>query len=170
MDANVNSLAKTKKRNLITIILLCVVFAAFAVLYGMSTQFKPETQQVRLETSSYGVSEVKDLTQAEYEQMIVSERSFVLMVDNPGCVTTANMREMMSNFSDDLKFTYYRIFWQDTKNTNIRNYIKYFPSILIIDKGKVIKALQADSDDDAKYYNNAEDLKTWLETYIKFPN
>ena len=123
---------------------------------------------IDLGPGNYGVSEVKDINSTEYKQMINDKKSFVAMIDNPGCVTTAKMRDMMSSFSDNLIFTYYRIYWQDTKETNIREKVKYFPSIIIVDHGKIVAALDADSDEDAKYYNNASDLETWLKKYIKF--
>lgn len=121
-----------------------------------------------IELESYGTSEVIDLSAESYNQMISEKKSFVLMIDNPGCMTTAKMREMMAEFADNYQFKYYRIYWPDTHDTNIRKYVNYFPSIMIIDKGEVKASLKADSDADAKYYNNASDLQDWLKKYVKF--
>ena len=144
-------------------VILAVIIFLLVILKPFDT-FTP----IDLGSGNYGVSEVKDIDSAEYKQMVSDKKSFVAMIDNPGCVTTAKMRDMMSGFSDNLKFTYYRIYWQDTKDTNIREKVKYFPSIIIVDHGKIVASLDADSDEDAKYYNNAADLETWLKKYIKF--
>ncbi|MBQ3325943.1 hypothetical protein IJG79_02225 [Candidatus Saccharibacteria bacterium] len=145
-----------------------IVLAALIMILVFARPFDSLTP-IELGPSNYGVSEAIDISAEQYNTMLSEKQSFVLMVDNPGCITTAKMREMLSSFSDNLKFRYYRIYWQDTVNTNIREYIKYFPSILIVSSGKVAEALHADSDTDAKYYNNAEDLEKWLKTYVIFP-
>ena len=162
---------RTKKEKKALIIISVVVFAVIVMtLIFTFAVIKPFSNitPIDLGSENYDVSEVKDLTADQYNQMISEKKSFVLMIDNPGCVTTANMREMMSDFSNNMKFTYYRIYWQDTKDTNIREKVQYFPSLAIIDEGKIIAALQADSDEDAKYYNNASDLAEWLKKYVKF--
>lgn len=86
------------------------------------------------------------------------------MVDNPGCTTTEKMRSMIEKFAAQLKLKYYRIMWPEAKETSLKESVKYYPSIAIIKDGKVKAALKADSDDDAKYYNNAADLEQWLKS------
>ena len=153
---------------------IIITAAVAAVLTGLIVCTAPfiipafNSQQITLEQGFYNESKAIDIDKSGYEQLIADKKSFILMVDNQGCKTTSNMRQMMSEF--DLKFTYYRIYWPDTKDTNIRNKIKYFPSVTIVKNGEIVAALQADSDEDAKYYNNASDLQDWIKSHVKFPN
>lgn len=159
-----------KKAIAISAIIVFVVIVAALIFTFLIVNSSPSNiQRIDLGAENYGNSSIIDLDKDSYEQMIAEKKSFVLMIDNPGCVTTANMRGMFSDFSDNLKFTYYRIMWPDTKDTNLRNYVKYFPSLVIINNGNIVVALQADSDEDAKYYNNSSDLADWLKKYIIFP-
>lgn len=129
--------------------------------------FSQKQHPVELDQEYYSDEvEAVDIDKSEYEKLIADRKSFVLMVDNPGCTTTEKMRRMLENL--ELNFKYYRIMWQDARETNLKDYIKYFPSIVIIEKGRVISYLRADSDEDTKYYNNGPDLKDWLEARVKF--
>ncbi len=151
----------------IIVIVACAVVALGSVLVIRVLHANPAP--ITLESDFYAKQEVIDINQTEYEQLLAEQKSFVLMVDNPGCITTAKMREMIASFSEDMRFTYYRIMWPEARESSLHNYVKYFPSIVIVDKGKVVAYLQADSSEDAKYYNNATDLQDWLKKHIVFP-
>jgi len=110
------------------------------------------------------IGKPNDISGTEYEKMIAKKESFILMIDNPGCTTTEKMRTMIEKFAAQLKLQYYRIMWPEAKETSLRESVKYYPSIAIIKNGEVKAALKADSDDDAKYYNNATDLEQWLKS------
>ena len=90
------------------------------------------------------------------------------MVDNSGCTTTARMREMLKQLPENRRFSYYRIMWPDAVETNLHDYITYFPSLAIIKNGEIKYYLRADSDEDAIYYNDAAALQSWLEKRINY--
>ena len=113
----------------------------------------------RLDDEYYATSEYIDINKDEYEQLISNKKTFIVMIDKPGCITTPAMRENMANFPDDMQFKYYRIIWDDVKVT---------PSVAIIRKGEVKAWLQADRDEDTKYFNDGEALKEWIKKYILF--
>ncbi len=160
--------SKHKSQKGIIIICATILLAAVILICFLYFPKNENLRKIRLEEGYYGTTEAKDIDRADYEQLIRENKSFVLMVDNEGCITTAKMREMMNSFPDSMKFTYYRILWPETKETNIREYVKYFPSIIIVENGKITSYLSADKDEDAKYYNNDEDLQNWLKSHIEF--
>ena len=123
---------------------------------------------VALDSEYYGTSEMLSLDKDTYEQMLKDRKSFVVMVDNAGCVTTARMREMMANMPEDLGFKYYQLMWPEAMESSLHNYVKYYPSIVIIDNGQVMYYLQADADEDSKYYNDTEALQQWLKERVDF--
>ena len=129
------------------------------------------TQHSRVTLTSYYYTSLPtayDLSTSAYEQLISARESFVVMVDNPGCVTTARMREYLADFQDELPLSYYRFMWSDVKESSLKNTVEYFPSLVIIDHGRPVYHLRADSDEDAPYYNDADALKSWLEQHIDF--
>ncbi|MBQ6393965.1 hypothetical protein IJH74_01845 [Candidatus Saccharibacteria bacterium] len=152
-----------KRRMIIISFFVLISAITIAIVFIFSQKQHP----VELDQEYYSDEvEAVDIDKSEYEKLITDRKSFVLMVDNPGCTTTEKMRRMLENL--ELNFKYYRIMWQDARETNLKDYIKYFPSIVIIKKGRVVSYLRADSDEDTKYYNNGPDLKDWLEAHVKF--
>ena len=121
----------------------------------------------RLDDEYYTTSEDVSIDKDEYEKLISDKKSFVVMIDKPGCVTTETMREDMAN-STDLQFKYYRMMWKYVKESSLHEYIKFAPSVAIIRKGEVKAWLSADKDEDSRYFNDIGALKEWLEKYIIF--
>ena len=54
----------------------------------------------------------------------------------------------------------------EMKKTEISEYIKYSPSIVIYNKGKIVSYLDAESNDDKKYYESMEGLYEWFTKYV----
>ena len=141
---------------------LAVLFATAFVVVSIV----PRDSRIRLE--EYGKSEGVSIDDKEYEQMIADKRSFVVFVDKPGCLKTANISAWFSEFPPEMQFKYYDLSWGYVKNTSLHNYVKYTPSIALIRSGEVVAWLKADSAEDEPYYNDPEALKAWLRTYISF--
>lgn len=122
----------------------------------------------RLDDEYYAENKEMNIDKDEYEKLISDKKSFVVLVDKPGCITTPGMRKNMSEFPEDTQFKYYRIMWEDAKESSLHEYVKFVPSVAIVYKGEVKQWLQADRDEDTKYFENADDLKDWIHKYIEF--
>ncbi len=122
----------------------------------------------RLDDEYYAESMEMNIKKDEYEKLISDKKSFIVLVDKPGCITTPGMRKNMSEFPEDTQFKYYRIMWDEAKESSLHEYVKFVPSVAIVYKGQVKQWLQADRDEDTKYFENADDLKEWIHEYIEF--
>ena len=122
---------------------------------------------VRLSDASYGGSEQIDLTADTYNQLIDNRASFIVFIDQPGCITADKLREMLSNIASEYQIHIYHLMWSNVKNTNLRDHVKYYPSVAIIRNGQVVDAIDADSDAHTAYYNSEADLKNWISRYVK---
>ena len=126
----------SKGFRIVTLAIILVVVITVLVAVIVSSQ---PAQQFRLSAEYYGTSEMlTGLTKDEYEQLLAQKKSFVVMVDKPGCITTPPMRERMLRTD------------------------------AIIRDGKVVAWLRADSDEDVDYFNSAEALQGWIAKYIAF--
>lgn len=148
---------------IITVISFATIIGAAIVTFNLANNLP-----VTLDQQYYDDAKIIDINSEEYEKLIADKKSFVIMVDNAGCTTTEKMREIMKNLPQ--KFTYYRILWPDAKETNLKDYIKYFPSVVVIESGNIKYYLRADLDSDAKYYNDADALESWLNSKVNFKN
>ena len=156
------------KKHKIVLAVLCPLLIVAAVGVTVFILTRPQPKEVRLDSEYYATSEAISINKDEYEQLIRDKKSFVVMVDKPGCYTTENMRGFMANFPDDVQFRYYRLLWDDAKETNLHEKVKYTPSVAIIREGEVVAFLDADADEDTARYNSADALEEWLREYIAF--
>lgn len=154
-----------------TVIIISSITAAILLAIGGIVLFiaiNRDDIPFRLDDEYYTSSEAVTIEKDEYEKLMKDEKSFLVMVDKPGCVTTAEMRDNMSAFPTDMQFKYYRMMWNDVKESSLHEYIKFAPSVAIIRKGEVKAWLQADKDEDGEYFNSAEALQRWIRKYIIF--
>lgn len=107
-----------------------------------------------------------DLTIEEFNNLANVKKSFVIFVDKDGCTTADRMRGFITDVMNKKGIKIFRMDWEDMKETSVHELVKYYPSVVIISKGKVFKFLRADSDEDVGAYENGEDFKKWLEQYI----
>ncbi|MBP5633736.1 hypothetical protein J6X13_02255 [Candidatus Saccharibacteria bacterium] len=147
-----------------------IVFAVIAIGFAIEAiiVLNMSRNHFRLDASDYGPSEEIAIDDKDYAVMIYEKRSFVVFVDQAGCVKTGNMSEWLKDFPEEMQFKYYNLRWPFAKKTSLYDYVKYTPSIALINKGEVVAWLKADSDEDEKYYNDPEALKEWLSSYIIF--
>ena len=108
-----------------------------------------------------------ELRADEYDNLVNAKKSFVVFVDKDGCVTASKMREFIIEYIDKNNIRFYRIAYEDMKESLLHNKIKYYPSVAIVSNGNVVAWLRSDSDDDTEKYNNREALINWLDTYLK---
>ena len=102
----------------------------------------------------------------EYEQLVSEKKSFVVLVDQGGCTTAERLKEYMKDYAKDKGIIAYRMMFADVKKGSLHEYVKYYPSVVVVSNGRVRGYLRADSDDDAKMYNDYEAFRRWMERYL----
>ena len=163
-----SGLAKLKVWQLI-VALVVVVFGTTLFVGAVSGWFG-ETK-VSLDVEYYcGETcdgEYAELTSEEYENMVKAEKSFIVFVDQGGCTTADRMREYVVKYALEKGIKVYRMMFSNMKETSLHTNVKYYPSVVVISKGRIMNWLKADSDDDAEKYNNYDSFKEWAEGIIK---
>lgn len=155
---------KTTKIALISGIALAAFFAiAFVLVMLLQTN-----KRFRLDSEYYAKSESMYIEKDEYEQLIRDKKSFVIMIDKPGCVKTSEMSVSLSGFPDDMQFKYYHIYWDEAKETSLHEKVKYTPSVALVHDGEIVDWLDADAEEDEPLYNDPEALQDWIREYIIF--
>ena len=159
--------AKSGKSSLIIVVFtaMIMIVACVAVFFFL----RNHTSKAELDKKYYGKVEVTDIDTEDYNRLIRTGSSFVVVTDTPGCTSTAKLRENFEQLPENRQIKYYHIYWKDTKDTNLREAVKFAPSIAIVHSGKVIASLGADNDEDAAAFNDSASLAKWLEEYIIFP-
>ena len=111
--------------------------------------------------------EYMELLPSEYEGLIDEKKSFVVMVDQGGCVTADRLKGYMKDFAVSKGIKAYKMMFSDVRNTSLHDFVKYYPSAVVVSRGKVIAYLRADADEDSDMYNDFEAFSNWLKKYLK---
>ena len=110
--------------------------------------------------------EYMELTAEEYEGLVREGKSFVVFVDQNGCTTADRLREYMKDFANEAGVRMYRMMFSEVKKSGLGEVVKYYPSVAVVSRGKVVGHLRADSDEDAGAYNDYDVFKGWMERYL----
>lgn len=60
--------------------------------------------------------------------------------------------------------------FEEYKKTTFYKKVKYAPTIILINKGKIIAYLDANNDDDLAKYQDITAFTNWINTYIYLSN
>ena len=150
-------------------ILIPLLISAACVGVGLGLYHVVSFQTpTKLDDNVYGEIKAIDISKDEYESMIKERRSFAVLVDSPTCVRSKKIEQMMNNMDKKYHFKYYRMMWSDVKQTSLFDYVKFLPSLAVINKGQVKAWLKADKDEDKPYFSSQKDLQQWLETNVDY--
>ncbi|MBR2725324.1 hypothetical protein IKE97_01600 [Candidatus Saccharibacteria bacterium] len=102
----------------------------------------------------------------QYEDLINEQKSFIVLVDQGGCKTADRLRNFMGEWAKENHERVVRMMFSEMKETSLHEFVKYYPSVVIIGKGEVKAYLKADSDEDAEKYNSFDTLDNWIRAYV----
>lgn len=114
--------------------------------------------------------EFLNLDAASYEELIGEKRSFIIFVDQPSCTTADRLRSFIMDWANEVRITPHKMMFEQLKESSLHEKVKYYPSIVIIDKGNIRTFLRADSDEDSEMYNNYDAFYDWMGKNIQYSN
>ncbi len=155
------------KKKVITI--LSIAFTLMIIAFGFKVTDK-SGKTFYLEDNYYGKNNVTEIKNDELKQLIDNKESFAVFVYQSMCVTSSDFESVLSDFLEDNQISIYKIAFSNIKDTDIGKSVKYYPSFIIYNKGKMIDFLEADKDEDVKYYTSKDEFESWFTKYIKLKN
>lgn len=151
----------TKK--IIKIIILIILLIALVILV---VNLSNKDKKFYLEDKYYKEAKINEIDENKLESLINDKESFVVFVYQPMCITSSSFNELLNEFTNKYNMTIYMIPFSSIKDTNLEKHVKYYPSFVIFNNGKVVDYLKADSDDDTKCYENLPDFEDWFFSYV----
>ena len=110
--------------------------------------------------------EMMELSGVKYEELVRNGGSFVVFVDQSGCTTAERLRGYVADYAREIGVKVYRMMFSEMKETSLHDFVKYYPSVAVVSRGRVVGYLRADSDEDADIYNSYEIFKRWIKRYL----
>jgi len=119
-----------------------------------------------LDEKYYENNEYINLDKDSLDTLIENKESFAVFIYQPLCTASYEFNKVLTEFSNIYQVSFYKIAFSDIKDTPISNYVKYYPSLIIYNKGKVVDYLDADNDKHTEYYKSVEDFAKWFSKYV----
>lgn len=107
-----------------------------------------------------------DLSDLEYEKLIDDNESFLIFVDQSGCNTADDMRGFVESYSSKNGIKFYRMMYEDLHSSTLHEQVKFYPSVVVVENGRIKNFLKADSDEDKNAYEDYEFFEKWLDRYL----
>lgn len=105
----------------------------------------------------------------ELYELINTKEMFAVFVYLPNCSSCAKFLPIVEEFLKDNEVEMFAVslrdIWYD--DNPIKERISYTPSIFIFKDKKVLGYLDAENNDDKKYYQSVENLSDWFSQYIE---
>lgn len=147
---------------IISIIILCTI--------GLLINKNHSNKKVYLTKKYYENKEQAFLQVDEQEIKKLKDETFILYTFNSFCKFPIPCDSIFEQFMKDNNITIVSIPYDKYKLTDYVKKVKYAPSILIINKNKVIAYLDADKDEDANKYQDIKEFTNWVKEYIYLKN
>ena len=137
------------------IVLLIVIF----LLTGCGT-----IEKFYLNDKYYHDGEYVKVTSNELEN--IKEESMIIYTYNNFCNLPIHCETVFKEIMEKYDLDFISIPFADFKNTSFYKNVSFAPSIIIVNNGKIVSYLKADSDQDYDKYQKAEEFEKWLSKYI----
>lgn len=155
------------KKKVITFLSIIFVLIIIAIIISVTNE---NTKTFYLEDNYYGKNSITEIKNDELNQLIEKKESFAIFVYQPMCVTSSDFESVLSKFLEDNQISIYKIAFSNIKDTDIGKSIKYYPSFIIYNKGKMIDFLEANKDEDIIHYSSKDGFESWFTKYVKLKN
>ena len=158
---------KNKNGGVLGLIVALVVVLIGGVVFVGAVSGWFDDPKITLDSEYYGEgAEFMELTAGEYEGLVGAKKSFLVFVDQGGCTTADRLREYATQYMTETGVLVYRMMFAEVKESSLHSEVKYYPSVAVISKGKVVGYLRADADEDAEAYNSYDAFKEWMGKYL----
>lgn len=116
---------------------------------------------------NYYTYDMKKVSYSDINKLEKEKKSFILFTYNPYCSLKIPCDKIFEEYAKNKNITILTIPFDKFKKTEYYKTVKYAPSVIIINKGKIITYLDSEKDKDIKLYQDTNKFGNWIEKYIK---
>ena len=123
-------------------------------------------ERIYLSSNYYNKGEFISVKQEDLNNL--GKETYLLFTYNNYCSLPISCEEVFKKFMETYKIDMVSIPINEFKETKFYEIVKYAPSVMIIEKDKVIAYLDANSNEDLEKYQDTQEFAKWLNNYIYF--
>lgn len=150
-----------KKKILIGILILVLIITLVIL-------FVPKNSKFYLDEEYYNTEEEFITIESDkLKELVDNKSSFVVFTYLPYCTFSVPCDVIFKTFLTNNKMSFYSIPYDELDSVKEFKKIKYAPSVIIVKEGKIVKYLDANSDEDLSKYQDVKEFTSWIKKYIK---
>ena len=150
-----------KKKIIIIFTIIISILVFTTILNNNNNKNKFYLEEKYYNNNSFIETNSKDIKK-------LSKESYILFTYNNYCTLPIPCEYIFEDFMKKNNISIISIPFAEFKKTNYYKKVKYAPTIIIINKGKIIAYLDANSDKDLKKYQDINEFEKWIDNYIYF--
>ena len=132
------------------------------VLIALCGCTKETIEKIDLSDKYYNEGKYVEIKRNE----LPTDETYLLFIYNSYCNMEIPCDTIFQKFMDEYKIDILSMTFEEFKNTSIYNTVKYAPSVILVENNKVIAYLDANKDEDLKYYQDAKEFTKWINKYV----
>ena len=137
-----------------------VILIAIFLLVGCTKKI----DKFYLNNEYYNKGDYISLDSVKLEE--IRNNSMIIYTYNNFCNLPIHCETIFKEFMQDKKIDFISIPFDEFKKTSFYQDVSFAPSVIIVNNGKIIDYLKADSDDDYDKYQKVEEFNNWISKYI----
>ena len=150
-----------KKKIIIIFTIIISILVFTTILNNNNNKNKFYLEEKYYNNNSFIETNSKDIKK-------LSKESYILFTYNNYCTLPIPCEYIFEDFMKKHNISIISIPFAEFKKTIFYKKVKYAPTIIIINKGKIIAYLDANSDKDLKKYQDINEFEKWIDNYIYF--
>ena len=150
----------------IIIILGVVLLIVISTIYLLSKNTTKD--KIYLTDKYYNNNKFIEVNNKELSKL--NKENYILFTYNNYCTLPIPCEYIFEEFMNKYNISIIYIPFKDYKKTNYYKKVKYAPTIIIINKGKVVAYLDANSNSDLNKYQDIKEFEQWISNYIYLIN
>lgn len=151
-------------KNKKSIIIVIVIIISIIILTFLGYICKKEKFYLE---DNYYTYDMKKVSYSDINKLEKEKKSFVLFTYNLYCSLKIPCDKIFEEYAKNKNITILTIPFDKFKKTEYYKTVKYAPSVIIINKGRIITYLDAEKDKDIKLYQDTNKFGNLIEKYIK---
>lgn len=151
----------------VPVLIILIVITGIIVIIKRNVIEKTKNVMFYLESKYYGTGIFNEIKSDELTDLIESEESFAIFIHQPMCSASYEFNKILVQFAEENKISFYKITFDEMKQTKMYDDVKYYPSFAIYNEGELIDFLDAESDEDLNRYKYKDEFGKWFNGYIQ---
>jgi len=120
-----------------------------------------------LDAEYLGKSGFEEISIDEFRTLVENKKSFAIFLYQPDCSASEDFEKVLTEFSEKENVKVLKTDYVEAKHSGLVPGLKYYPSLALYDKGKLVNYLKTDEDADIPAYKTEVGFREWWGKYVK---